>query len=47
MVVANRSNHYGIAGYYSMQALKDHLIVNLKPSTKKNPGGFPGFRLPS
>jgi LDH2 family malate/lactate/ureidoglycolate dehydrogenase len=29
MVVANRSNHYGIAGYYSMQALKDHLIVNL------------------
>ncbi len=33
MVVANRSNHYGIAGYYSMQALKDHLIVNLKPLT--------------
>ena len=27
MVVANRSNHYGIAGYYSMQALKEHLIV--------------------
>ena len=28
MVVANRSNHYGIAGYYSMQALNDHLIVS-------------------
>ena len=26
MVVANRSNHYGIAGYYSMQALKENLI---------------------
>lgn len=22
MVVANRSNHYGIAGFYSMQALE-------------------------
>jgi len=28
MVVANRSNHYGIAGHYSMQALKERLIVN-------------------
>jgi LDH2 family malate/lactate/ureidoglycolate dehydrogenase len=28
MVVANRSNHYGIAGYYSMQALKHKMIVN-------------------
>ena len=27
MVVANRSNHYGIAGYYSMQAMKENLIV--------------------
>jgi LDH2 family malate/lactate/ureidoglycolate dehydrogenase len=27
MVVANRSNHYGIAGHYSMQALKENLIV--------------------
>ncbi|CAF0950470.1 unnamed protein product [Brachionus calyciflorus] len=26
MVVANRSNHYGIAGHYSMQALKERLI---------------------
>jgi LDH2 family malate/lactate/ureidoglycolate dehydrogenase len=26
MVVANRSNHYGIAGYYSMQALNEKLI---------------------
>ncbi len=26
LVVANRSNHYGIAGYYSMQALKENLI---------------------
>ena len=29
MVVANRSNHYGIAGYYSMQALEEKLIVRL------------------
>ena len=28
MVVAKRSNHYGIAGYYSMQALEHKLIVN-------------------
>lgn len=28
MVVAKRSNHYGIAGYYSMQALKQNMIVN-------------------
>ena len=27
MVVAKRSNHYGIAGYYSMQALEQKLIV--------------------
>ena len=27
MVVANRSNHYGIAGYYSLQALEEKLIV--------------------
>lgn len=27
MVVARRSNHYGIAGYYSMQALDHGLIV--------------------
>ena len=27
MVVAKRSNHYGIAGYYSMQALKENMIV--------------------
>ena len=27
MVVARRSNHYGIAGYYSMQALEHNLIV--------------------
>ena len=27
MVVANRSNHYGIAGYYSMQALKENMLV--------------------
>jgi L-2-hydroxycarboxylate dehydrogenase (NAD+) len=27
MVVANRSNHYGIAGYYSLQALDEKLIV--------------------
>jgi LDH2 family malate/lactate/ureidoglycolate dehydrogenase len=26
MVVANKSNHFGIAGYYSMQALKENLI---------------------
>jgi LDH2 family malate/lactate/ureidoglycolate dehydrogenase len=26
MVVANRSNHYGIAAYYSMQALNEKLI---------------------
>jgi LDH2 family malate/lactate/ureidoglycolate dehydrogenase len=26
MVVANRSNHYGIAGYYSMQAAKEGLV---------------------
>lgn len=26
MVVANRSNHYGIAGHYSMQALNEKLI---------------------
>jgi LDH2 family malate/lactate/ureidoglycolate dehydrogenase len=29
MVVCRRSNHYGIAGYYSMQALKHNLIVIL------------------
>lgn len=28
MVTAKRSNHYGIAGYYSMQALKHNLIVS-------------------
>jgi len=27
MVVAKRSNHYGIAGYYSMQASEQDLIV--------------------
>lgn len=27
MVVANRSNHYGIAANYSMQALKENMIV--------------------
>jgi LDH2 family malate/lactate/ureidoglycolate dehydrogenase len=27
MVVAKRSNHYGIAGYYSMQALNQGFIV--------------------
>ena len=27
MVVAKRSNHYGIAGYYSMQALEHKMIV--------------------
>lgn len=29
MVVANRSNHYGVAMYYSTQALKEKLIVKL------------------
>ena len=29
MVVANRSNHYGIAAYYSMQALNEKMIVKL------------------
>ena len=28
IVVAKRSNHYGIAGYYSMQAMRENLIVN-------------------
>ena len=27
MVVAKGSNHYGIAGYYSLQALEHNLIV--------------------
>ena len=27
IVVAKRSNHYGIAGYYSMQALEHKMIV--------------------
>lgn len=27
IVVANRSNHYGIAAHYSIQALKEKLIV--------------------
>lgn len=34
MVVTKRSNHYGIAGYYSMQALQHGLIVNLKHCNK-------------
>ena len=34
MVVAKRSNHYGIAGYYSMQALKENMIVNYLLSIK-------------
>ena len=29
MVVANRSNHYGIAGYYSLQALEQKMIVKI------------------
>lgn len=29
MVVAKRSNHYGIAGFYSMQAQQQNLIVRL------------------
>lgn len=29
MVVAKRSNHYGIAGYYSMQAQQQNLIVSI------------------
>ena len=28
IVVAKRSNHYGIAGYYSMQDMRENLIVN-------------------
>ncbi len=28
LVVARHSNHYGIAGYYSLQALEQNLIVN-------------------
>ena len=27
LVVATKSNHYGIAGYYAMQALKENMIV--------------------
>ena len=29
IVVAKKSNHYGIAGYYATQALKDNMIVQL------------------
>lgn len=29
IVVANRSNHYGIAAHYSIQAVKEKLIVNI------------------
>jgi LDH2 family malate/lactate/ureidoglycolate dehydrogenase len=36
MVVCRRSNHYGIAGYYSMQALKHNLIVIIKYKKKIN-----------
>ena len=29
LVCCNRSNHYGIAGFYSMQALEENLIVKI------------------
>lgn len=30
MVCARRSNHYGIAGFYSLQAVEQGLIVSFK-----------------